>query len=157
MDHRILEIVFYLMDSLRDDKLSLDSLTEVMPDLEEFGFSPDDIAIAHHWLADRLRHHRGTLYTQAPRMQVVQRVFTEEERALLDVDARSFLLKLANLGIIDIQQLEAIVDQAFVYGQQPVTVDQVKWLVTGIMSGELVPEPSENDIPLRLDPPSRIN
>lgn len=135
MDNRVLEILFYLMDRLHEAPGRAASLNDVAGDLKGLGYSDDEINSAYAWLLEHGQGATETLYSDFPSTAGSSRILTELERSRFVPDAYSFLVRTVTVGLIDPEQLEAILDRVAVLGQRPVTLSQLKLLVSLIAFG----------------------
>lgn len=125
------------MDRMRENSGVLSSITELSEDLRDLGYSDDEISVAFNWFADRVRTGGDAVYSGFPRLQTSHRIFTPQERLHLTEESQGLLLSMWNMGLIDGGQLEAILDKAQVYGIRPVTIDQIKWLTSRVLTGDM--------------------
>lgn len=129
MDPRILEIVFYLVDFLRENHGRKAPYEEVFSELRELGYSDEEIFRAYGWFKERVKVRPTYVFGDLPRLFVSQRILTPEERSAVSVDAQGFLLELVNLGIIDPPLLEKILNRVLVRGPWPYSADQLREIV----------------------------
>lgn len=137
VDDRILEIVFFLMDRMRENSGMLASVNDLSEDLRDLGYSEDEISVAFTWLADRVRSSGGAVFADFPHLPQSHRIFTPQERLHLTGEAQSLIVSMANIGLVDTEQLEMILDRAQVYGTRPVGADQIKWLTSRVLTNDL--------------------
>ncbi len=133
MDARILEIVFYLMDSLQENDDHLASLSEYSVELKGLGYSEDEISFAYNWILEHLQSTGENLYTAFPHKSCSSRILSIVERTRLTPEAHGVLLKLFNLGLINNEQLEKIIDRLSMAGPRVVTPAQVKLIASALM------------------------
>jgi len=146
------------MDSMRENKGKVANLSDISPDLLDLGFTNDEITRAYGWFTDRLSAG-SNLFDGFSRLQSSQRILSAQERLQVDIEAHGFLLNLMNFGIIDPLQFEMILDKAFVYGTRPVTLDQMKWLASGVVFDEFSSDDGDSDLddPLSSGSSARVN
>jgi len=135
MTDRILEIVIYLMDYMRDSQ-------ERMPDSEDFtstlrnmGYSDWEISSAYQWLLNRIDTAPEEIYREFPVNLGSVRVLTDSERVHMTVGAQNLLLKLFNLGLIDDEEYEAVLERVSVLGDNVVTSEQLKMVASSVVFG----------------------
>lgn len=136
MDLRILEIVFCLMDYVQDSEQQVGDISEYSTNLKGLGYTEHEISTAYNWILDHLGPPMESLYSAFPERSEIRRILTELERARLTPDAHGFLLKLHNLGFINGEQFETVLDRLTLSGQKLVTPDQVKLVVSAVMFNE---------------------
>lgn len=157
MDNRILEIVFYLMDYLHENHEQASSISDVSLDLKGLGYSDEEITRAYYWILDHLQGASERLYSSFPGECRSTRILTDLERSYLSAEAHGFLIKLAGINVIDSEQFESVLDRVALFGQHPVSLEQLKFIVTLVAFG------AHTDIDNRVllddesDPPACVN
>jgi uncharacterized protein Smg (DUF494 family) len=157
VDPRILEIVFCLMDYVQDSGDDMENMSEYSSSLRNLGFTEQEISTAYNWILGHTGLPAENLYTKIPERSGSNRVLTESERARLTSDAYGFLLRLFNLGILDCEQFEAVLDRLTLSGRRLVTPEQVKLVVSAVLFNEF--GRTDNDLlsDLSSDRSSSIN
>ena len=136
LDSRILEIVFCLMDYAQDSEDQLDDISEYSSSLKSLGYTEHEISTAYNWILDHIGSPIENLYAVFPERTGACRILTEQERARLTPESHGFLLNLHNLGIVNSEQFEAVLDRLTLTGQRLVTPDQVKLVLSAVMFNE---------------------
>ncbi len=137
MRNRIFEIVAFLIDYMQGDTGRLSDTDDLWAALEEEGYTDDEISSAYSWLLQRFGSSPKQIFSAFPKAHSTHRILTPTERSQLTTEAHGFLIKLLNLSIINDEQLEAILDRVSVYSPKPVTLDQIKLLVSSIVFSDL--------------------
>lgn len=107
------------------EERNLISETELVEELLSVGFDEEEIDAAFNWMQG-LSPSSDASIQQKPLTPYVQRIFTTEERRLLSDDARGFLIKLRNLGILDDDAQEEIIDRAFQLEEEEISLKEIK-------------------------------
>ena len=136
MDSRILEIVFCLMDYAQDSEDQVEDISDYSSNLKSLGYTEHEISTAYNWILDHIGSPIESLYSLFPDHSGTYRVLTELEKARLTPEAHGFLLKLHNLGIVNGEQFEAVLDRLTLSGQRMVTPEQVRLVVSAVMFHE---------------------
>ena len=136
MDPRILEIVFCLMDYVQDSGDDMENMSDYSSSLRNLGFTEQEISTAYNWILGHSGLPAENLYCMIPERSGSNRVLTESERAHLTSEAHGFLLRLFNLGILDHEQFEAVLDRLTLSGRRLVTPEQVKLMVSAVLFNE---------------------
>ena len=136
MDSRILEIVFCLMDYVQDSDDQMEDMSEYSSNLMSLGYTEHEISTAYNWILGHTGSTPEHIYSMIPDRSATSRILTESERARLTTAAHGFLLKLFNLGILDSQQFEAVLDRLTLSSQRLVTPEQVKLVVSAVLFHE---------------------
>lgn len=157
MGNRVLEIVVYLMDHMRQNHGALPSMDDLTPDLRGMGYSDTEISSAFSWVIDRFEHTNDAFFSQFPNEHHSNRVLTQYERLQLAPEAYGFLIKLINLNVIDDEQFESVLERAFAASAQRVEVDQVKMLTAAIVFNEFSETESLALFDPKVDPTLTVN
>jgi uncharacterized protein Smg (DUF494 family) len=157
MGNRILEIVVYLMDQMRENNGGLPDVEEVLVDLRSLGYSQVEIKSAYAWVVDRFDGSAETYFTDFPIEHYSNRVLTPYERLQLPAEAFGFLIKLVNIKVIDDEQLETILERSLSYSGHPVTLDQVKAVASAVLFDEVVEPDAPSVFDAKIDPSLNIN
>jgi len=131
--NRILEIVVFLMDYLRENGGPVGEVDDLSEQLTEMGYSDIEISSAYSWILEKMDRTPETCYSGFPANHASARVLTAEERGQLSPEAYGFLIKVRYLGLVDGEQLESILDRLALLGSAPVALDQVKLLASSIL------------------------
>ncbi|MGD9265721.1 MAG: DUF494 domain-containing protein, partial [Lysobacterales bacterium] len=105
-----------------------DSLEE---NLHQAGFTNEEIEKAFAWL-DGLaeQRHQPDLF-QDNRAPI--RVYVDSEMTRLDTECRDFLMYLENIGILDAQRREVVLDRVLALDTDEVTLEDMKWVVLMVL------------------------
>jgi uncharacterized protein Smg (DUF494 family) len=136
VDNRILEIVFYLMDYLHESHGQMAGLGDLSMDLKGLGYSDEEITRAYSWVLDHVQSSGEQLYASLPEAGGSTRVLTPSERSMFTPDAYSFLLRLSVLEVVRLGEFEEIIERIAMFGQQPVSVEQLKMIVAVVVFGD---------------------
>jgi Smg protein len=60
-------------------------------------------------------------------------VFIDSETERLDTDCRDFLIYLSNVGILDPQRRELVIDRLLALQSDEITLEDVKWVVLMVL------------------------
>ncbi len=132
MKENILDVLMYLFENYVDDDIDLYEQQEnLTSELVEAGFRRGEINKAFQWL-EGLSQQQETL-TQQGKPHSAFRIYTPQECAKLDVEARGFLLFLEQVGVLDQQSREITVDRAMALETSEIDLDQLKWVVLMVL------------------------
>ena len=132
MKENVLDVLMYLFENYfydePDEQPDRESLEE---NLHEAGFSNGEIDKAFSWL-DGLAEQR---FQPDFNMQTAEpiRVFIDSEINRLDTSCRDFLLYLSNIGILDPQRREQVLDRLIALESDEITLEDVKWVVLMVL------------------------
>jgi len=121
-------IAQYVMEK-RDPSEEVDIVEELLAS----GFEEEEIDAAFTWMENishslRPRAQMEQAFTIPP-----QRVYTSEEVRSFTVEARGFLTRLRNLGIIDDQIQEEIIEKALRMAEDEVTLKELKTITALVL------------------------
>lgn len=137
MNNRILEIVVFLMDYLRDSGGGSFDSEDLSISLKSMGYSEIEISSAYSWLVERFDNAPEKCFADFPATHNSVRVLSPEERALLTSDGYGYLLKLLNLMLIGDEQFEEILDRVLFLGTKPINAEQVKLVASTVLFRDL--------------------
>jgi uncharacterized protein Smg (DUF494 family) len=157
MGNRILEIVVFLMDHMRENHGSMPDMDDVSLELRNLGYSDGEISSAYTWVVDRFDGSTETFFTDFPIEHFSNRVLTPYERIQLPSDVFGFLIKLINLKVIDDEQFEAVLERSMTYGTRPISLDQIKAIASAVLFDEVVEPDGPSVFDAKIDPSLNIN
>src|SRR5690606_1998098 len=127
MKENVLDVLMYLFENYMDDETEMNPDRESLRvELQEAGFRRTEITKAFAWL-EGLAAEPGAADVALPAARSV-RVFSNEEIARLEPAARGFLLYLEQVGLLNAQQRELVLDRVMALDADDVDVEQVKWV-----------------------------
>lgn len=133
MRNRILEIVVFLMDYMRDNTDKSNSTDELSTTLLDMGYSEHEINTAYDWFLDQFSSNTEEYYSSFPIGSYSSRIFTDQEKLQLTTDAQGFLLKLNHTGILTDEQLEIILERTMLLTGEPISLEQIKIVVSSVI------------------------
>ena len=132
MKENVLDVLMYLFENyFYDEPEEEPDRASMEENLHEAGFTNREIEKAFAWL-DELAEQR---YEPEFKMQSEQpiRIFIESETDRLDTDCRDFLMYLSNVGILDAQRREVVLDRLMALECDEITLEDVKWVVLMVL------------------------
>lgn len=132
MKENVLDVLMYLFENYLYDEPEEEPDRQAMEEsLEQAGFTNGEIGKAFAWL-DELAEQRFQpelkLRTDRP-----VRVFVDSETERLDRDCRDFLMYLENVGILDAQRRELVIDRLQALDAEEIDLEDVKWVVLMVL------------------------
>lgn len=124
MGERILAIVNLIVQKLMSEH-AWEGETEIVESLLASGFEPEEIDAAFDWMANLSRSKQED---SAPFLQQTtgQRVYTADEARTLGTEIIGFLTRLRNLGLVDEETHEEIVERAQQVSEEGLTLKEVR-------------------------------
>ena len=129
MKENIIEVLLYLFENYIDtDESAKQDKQTLELELERVGFKELEIHKALDWLADM------TVVDEKPLMrQASIRVFSDEEKERLDVECRGYLLFLEQVGVLDVETREVVIERVLALDSSDIDLDQLKWVVLMVL------------------------
>jgi Smg protein len=130
MKENILDVLLYLFENFYSDTSETqqdhDSLQQSLLDA---GFDRELTQRAMRWLESLSVGPSAN--TQLLRWPV--RIYTPEECDRLDLECRGLILRLEQIGVLDSQQREWVIDRAMALDTEELDVNDLKWVVLMVM------------------------
>lgn len=154
MNGTVLDILIYVFDRyMLDEAPDVPEREALARDLESAGFGEANVERALDWLADLAgeRHRTVQTETTAPATAVVPeasallavqrdatalRVYASTELLHLPADCRGLLMTLEQVGILDPQQREIVIERLLALDAEEFDLEKVKWVVLMVLSSQ---------------------
>ncbi|RUM77835.1 MAG: DUF494 domain-containing protein [Candidatus Thioglobus sp.] len=136
MTHNILDVLTYMFDYLfeeaeQDSSNEIDDIA-LKAHLSDAGFEEVRIEKALSWLENIATLQDGSVKPFA-NTRGGMRIYSDVEKLKLDTKSRGFLLFMENMGQVDANQREMIIDQIMSLGDSSVSLDDLKWVVMMVL------------------------
>ncbi|MGB9773006.1 MAG: DUF494 family protein [Bacteroidota bacterium] len=132
MYERVIEIIVYLINEMRNNK----PLAEVdVTELKTQGYTEVEIRTAFSWLFDQLTAGDHPLGRMMPAGSHSYRVFHDMEKMALSKEAQGYLLQIRELGLINDEELELIIERVMMAGYAPAGLDDVRSIAAAVIFG----------------------
>jgi Smg protein len=147
MKETVLDILIYLFENYFD--ADVESAREpdrdtLKDELERAGFSEREVGRALEWLDQLSCDPPRVGAISAPR---AMRIFDPSEQARLDTECRGYILYLENVGILNADQRELVIDRLLALDARQIDIEQVKWVVLMV----LFSQPGQESAYLRME------
>lgn len=137
MRNKILEIVIFLMDYMRENYDSDSATDDASMALRNLGYSEDEIDSAYDWFLDQFSPVGEESFASFPQKSTSNRVLTEGERLIINSEAYGFLLKLLHHQLITEEQLEKIIERTLMISlDKRISFDHIKMIASSIIFSE---------------------
>jgi Smg protein len=128
MNENIVDVLIYLYENyMEGDTTPPQDQRELRDELDQAGFSIEDIERAFQWL-DELAEQQSSPGVRAS-MGSSFRCFSEQEVQRLDTDARGLVLFLEQNDILDQESRELVIERALALDAPEIGVEELKWVV----------------------------
>jgi len=132
MHERLMEILVKLLKEIHSTRDITTTLEDISEQLRLQGYSETELSLAMSWLDTQLQK-RNRESEQVSPMKSSMRVLHPVERIMLNTEAYGYLLHLENLGLIEKDQIEAIIEKAIASGKSEITVHDVKMMLASVV------------------------
>lgn len=132
MKENVLDLLMYLFENyIYDEPETTPDRDSLSDSLEEAGFSNGEIARAFSWL-DGLAEQRQLPEFGGHETNPI-RIFCDDECARLDLEARGLILYLENVGVLDPDRREQVLDRLMALEEEEIDMEDVKWVVLMVL------------------------
>ena len=132
MKENVLDVLMYLFENYLydepDDTPDRDSLEDT---LLEAGFTAGEINKAFNWLDALAENRHIPQLTDSLHKPI--RVFSDKELIRLDTASQGFLMYLENVGILNPDCRELVLDRLLALDAEEVTIEDVKWVILMVL------------------------
>jgi uncharacterized protein Smg (DUF494 family) len=129
MQEKIIEIIAFLMAELSTNQPFSEN---TFKDLSNQGYTDTEISAAFSWIADKstLQERTGSMWEAGKHSF---RILHSFEKAYISKEVYGYLMQLAQLGILDHEQMETVIERCLVSGMQPVDMTTAKFAVGSLL------------------------
>jgi Smg protein len=146
MNGTVLDILIYVFDRyMLDEAPEVPEREALARDLESAGFGEDNVERALDWLADLAgERHRAEVESPVPATEVLNeqadadsiRIYSTTELLHLPADCRGLLMTLEQVGILNGQQREIVIERLLALDAEEFDLEKVKWVVLMVLSSQ---------------------
>jgi uncharacterized protein Smg (DUF494 family) len=130
MKEKVVEILLYLMNEMRDDR----ALGEIdLSELHDRGYTHSEISTAFSWLHDQFGDTAGDPRRLARADASSRRQLHEAEKMMLSIEAQGLLIHLRELGLLQDSELETVIERTMMSGYERLTLPEVQSLVAAVI------------------------
>jgi uncharacterized protein Smg (DUF494 family) len=125
MEERILEIVFYLVEHVRNHNGQIGPFRTISKDLKSRGFTDSEISSAYSWFLEELQRDGGRIQP-VEKSPASVRVLSPQEMQHFTPEAAGLLLQLFRFRLVSAAQFERIVDKSMMLGGEIIDLAVMK-------------------------------
>ncbi len=133
MKETVLDVLMYLFDNFEDDDVKVtpdqDSLRR---QLKDAGFEDREVNKAFDWLEGLTTQKDDHCPSNISSISA-SRIFNGKELEKLDIECRGFLLFLEQVGVLDLQDRELVIDRVMALESEDIDLLQLKWVVLMVL------------------------
>jgi len=128
-----MEILVRLLKEIHGTKDIQIMLKDISEQLRLQGYSETELDMALVWLTTQIEKQSEKSESILPSKGSV-RVLHPVERIMLNADAYGYLLNLEQLGFVDADQIETIIERALSSGKSEITIQDVKMVIASLVA-----------------------
>jgi uncharacterized protein Smg (DUF494 family) len=126
MTAKIVEILAKILEGLSNNA-SMEEVNRSL--LKNHQYDSQTLGIAFSLIYDKVITRRTKGRRNKKEINQRFRILTEPEKELLGIDNCNYLLHLINVGLLDYVNLEAILDQIFIFPESKITRKEINWII----------------------------
>ncbi|MDQ7816113.1 MAG: DUF494 family protein [Melioribacteraceae bacterium] len=125
MKPKIVEVITKILEALNNN-VSLEELNHSLMKSKEY--DEQTLGIAFSLIYDKILLKKKKTSKQ-PKHKGSIRVLSEQEREILGIENYNYLLHLMNLGLIESDNLELLLEQINFYPENKLTRKEINWII----------------------------
>ncbi|NQZ52790.1 MAG: DUF494 domain-containing protein [Piscirickettsiaceae bacterium] len=134
MKENVFDVLLYLFENYIDtDDVKKPDKDALEVELERVGFPELEVNKAFEWLESMtVVTEDSTADDDALSLSAI-RFYTQQEMDRLDVECRGYLLFLEQVGVLDADTREIVIERVLALDEHEVDLDQMKWVVLMVL------------------------
>ena len=129
----MLDVLMYLFENYAHDaEQQPNAPAQLQDELQLAGFSDKQISRAFNWL-EGLSGLKGEKLPEQGRIQCPFRIYSAAESAMIDVEGQGLLLYLEQIGVLNCEAREAVIDRVVALESKDFDEEQLKWVVLMVL------------------------
>jgi len=134
MKETVLDVLLYIFENYIDDDSGFVPDQEMIrEELAAAGFPGDEIERAFVWIEGLGTRNSDQDEPGTAARNRGLRVFTRDEMVRLDRDCRGYLLSLEQMGVLDAEGREMVIDRVMALESDDVDLEQLKWVALMVL------------------------
>ncbi|HOI30109.1 MAG TPA: DUF494 family protein [Melioribacteraceae bacterium] len=125
MKNKIVEVITHILESLSRN-IPLEDINHNLSKSKDY--DEQTLGIAFSLIYDKMllnkKHEKKNSSVSKSK-----RILTEDEKDILGMDNHNYILHLTNLGLMDIENLESILEQIHFYPENKLTRKEINWMI----------------------------
>lgn len=132
MNERVVEILIYLMQEIRQNRKRVEQIDGISQDLLRQGYTENEINAAFSWLFERIKSETEELILNDEPGGQAFRVLNDIEKLVITPEAHGYIIQLRQLRLIGQTDMEQIIERAIMLGANSIGVEDVKSIVASL-------------------------
>ena len=134
MKENVFDVLLYLFENYIDtDEIDKPDKDALELELERVGFPENEINKAFEWLESMTVVGQESMATDSAEPAQSIRHFTPQENERLTVECRGYMLFLEQLGVLDANTREIVIERLLALDTGEIELDQMKWVVLMVL------------------------
>lgn len=126
MTSKIVEVLAKILEGLSNDS-SIEDVNRSL--IKSKQFDRQILGIAFSLIYDKVLTRKMKSANEKTKIKYGIRVLSEQEKETLGMDNYNYLLHLINVGLLDFENLELILDQLSIFPETRVTRKEINWII----------------------------
>lgn len=129
----MLDVLMYLFENYAHDQVDEPAApAQLQDELMRAGFSEQQISRAFNWL-EGLSGLKGESRPEGEHTLNPFRIYTRAEAEMIDVEGQGLLLYLEQIGVLNREAREAVIDRVMALESDEFDEEQLKWVVLMVL------------------------
>ncbi len=134
MNERVVEILVYIMNHIRNKKGNLNQLEVLSQDLLNKGYTENEISSAFTWLMEKIGGGFDEILKQtSPVSSFSFRVLHDLEQMIISPEAYGYLIQMKELGLLDDFDVEQVIERAVMLGSSQIDIWAIKAIIASVL------------------------
>ena len=134
MKENVFDVLLYLFENYIDtDDTNKPDKDALETELESAGFLQLEIQKAFDWLESMTVIEDQSSEEGDNKPEFSMRFYTEQELLRLDVQCRGYLLFLEQVGVLDAETREVVIERVMALDTDEIDLSQMKWVVLMVL------------------------
>ena len=129
----MLDVLMYLFENYAQETVDEPAApAQLQEELLRAGFSEKQISRAFNWL-EGLSGLKGESVPEGGRVDCPFRIYSGAEAAMIGIEGQGMLLYLEQIGVLNCEAREAVIDRVMALEADDFDEDQLKWVVLMVL------------------------
>lgn len=134
MKENIIDVLLYLFENYIDsDGMEQPDKHVLETELEQVGFPEPEIHRALEWLENMTVIAESSTQSEPLSQIASMRFYTDQELELLNAECRGYLLFLEQVGVLDPDTREIVIERVLALNADEIDLEQMKWVVLMVL------------------------
>ena len=126
MTNKIIEVLAKILEGLNKN-YSFEEVNSLLNDNKDF--DKTTVSVAFSLVYDKVLTNKLKRQSKRNRTSKKIRLLTDEEKEVIGMDNYNYLIHLMNVGLLQSEDLEMIIEQIMLYPKEAVDRDDINWII----------------------------